>query len=115
MALIPKLAEERTRWACASRAVSPPMGHQGDSTGGAHSQRLDGEQTCKDLVFFLFTLFQNSQQAGVREPSSLGLAGSPRSRCLSQTALQLSLRNAKRGANKWQGKVCRESRKASPN
>ena len=102
MALIPKLAEERTRWACASRAVSPPMGHQGDSTGGAHSQRLDGEQTCKDLVFFLFTLFQNSQQAGVREPSILGPASGPRSwvHCLLWTALRLSFHKAKRGTNK---------------
>ena len=101
MTLIPKLAEERTRWACASRAVSPPMGHQGDSTGGAHSQRLDGEQTCKDLVFFLFTLFQNSQQAGVSEPNNGGLAGSPRSwtHCLLWIALCLSFHNAKKGTN----------------
>ena len=90
---------EKTLGSCLKSCVSP-NGESRDHTVG--SEAGDGEQACKDPGFFLFALFQNSQQAGIREPSSLGPAGSPRSwgRCLLQIALRLSLHNAKRETNK---------------
>ena len=54
MTLIPKVAEERTQQACASRTVSPPMGNQGDHTVGAHSQRREIKNKYVRVLYSFF-------------------------------------------------------------
>ena len=62
MALILKTAEEKSRL-MPQGLFLPSMGDQGDPIVGACLQSGVGnkEQRCKNTVFFLFALFQNTQ------------------------------------------------------